>query len=71
MDHQGSPMEFILAKCGPEGLNREDIHEPTLFDSLSITLNLHLSLTRNLFSPFSLFPSIAVMLKKKKIWHDS
>ena len=55
-------MEFILAKCRPEGLNREDIHEPTLFDSLSITLNLHLS-HAIFFSPsLSLFPSIAVML---------
>jgi len=60
-------MEFILAKCRPEGLNREDIHEPTLFDSLSITLNLHLSLTRNLFFPFALSISIycCYALKKK------
>ena len=57
-------MEFILAKCGPEGLNREDIHEPTVFDSLSITLNLHLSLTRNLFFPVY-FHLLLLCFKKK------
>ena len=60
-------MELILDKCGPEGLNREDIQEQTLFDSILITLHLHFPLTRNLFFPFFLlFPSIAVNASKKK-----
>ena len=60
-------MELILDKCGPEGLNREDIQEQTLFDSILITLSLHFPLTRNLFFPFFLyFHLLLLMLQKKK-----